>query len=80
MLIKDLPEELRELVKERHKLYYNSAYSGLTIDSKEANVNNMLNWNNTPEGVMFWGEVDQGKDVKHYLCYPRKKELFYQIF
>lgn len=82
MLVKNLPEELQELIQERHKLYHNPSYSRFTIDSKEAkaSVSNMIHWAITPEGDEFWRKVNAGKDMSEDPNYPKKKELTYQIY
>ncbi|MFD2921977.1 hypothetical protein ACFS6H_19815 [Terrimonas rubra] len=63
MLIKELPEPIKKLALKR-KSWYATEYSELL---------NAFVWYETPEGRLFWKEIDKGNYKPFYNLYPQHK-------
>ncbi len=70
ILVKDLPIELRELANKRRLEFYGSI-------NENMNLYNYFTFSATLEGAKFWLDLHEGKDVRHYLCYPKLKVNYY---
>lgn len=69
MLISDLPIELRQLAYKRQRDQGNSGNFDGYLSCTASNNN--FDWAQTPEGNSFWNNVDEGRSVTHYDCYPK---------
>lgn len=76
MNIKDLAPELQELCHIRQKEQGNTGtFTGRLDDGP--NSENFL-WEATPEGMDFWSNINEGKNMTDHPKYPKTQT--YQIF
>lgn len=64
MKIKDLPEKVGKIAKERVKTYRN--LKKMSYYWSNENLNTCFDFTNTPEGKTIWHEVDMGKYENFY--------------
>ena len=73
MKISELPEELRQLVKENQVAQGNDgSFVGLLDNDKYANN---FTYGFSPQGYDFWNRVRNGEDMRDHPAYPKKKEI-----
>lgn len=81
MLIKDLPEELKQLCFQRQIEQGNkNNFEGLIQTSK---TSGNFDWGNTPEHKAdknFWHNIYAGIIDKNHQCYPKTLSTNYEIY
>lgn len=81
MLIKDLPEELKQLCFQRQIEQGNKGdFEG---ELSENNFEKNFGWARTPEYKIdqhFWTNINNGKIDKNHQCYPKTLSTNYEIY
>lgn len=81
MLIKDLPEELKQLCFQRQIEQGNKGDFEGTIEASKSEGN--FTWGYTPEckiDTYFWQNINDGKINKDHQCYPKTLSTNYEIY
>lgn len=72
MIIKELPKEIYDLIKQRTLEQGNQFDDSKEVFWSPVGQRKGLNWARTPEGNSFWYNIQDGKFDEFYKKYPKE--------